>query len=400
MTLSNPILTLENIDKSFNHYARPLDRLREILTGRCQHKNIKVLNNISFSLEKGQSLAILGKNGAGKSTLLKMILGVALPDRGNIQQLGRITGLLELGAGFDEELTGQENIFINGQLLGLSQQALQQQYQAIIQFAELGDYIQQTVKTYSSGMKMRLGFAIAIHAEPDCFIIDEALAVGDIRFQQKCIQHLQQFQANGGSLLLVSHDLVQVKRLCQSALILDKGKIAFQGEVKAACDHFQLSMLAKNGIDSNTPQHSHADIHLLKAVWWQQNQPQTHLISGEWATLKIDLLVENSVTDLSLGFMIRDRFGVDLFGSSSHLQQCALVFNTVGEYQIEFPLRLNFGSGEYILFLALHNKDNYEDKVQFWEQSYHRFHIEQHSSNSIGMIYCDMERVKIQPKVN
>jgi lipopolysaccharide transport system ATP-binding protein len=394
VTLSNLLLNIKQLNKSYNHYPKPLDRLKELLTQRCYHTKIEVLKNISFTVEKGQSLAILGKNGAGKSTLLKMILGVALPNTGEIQCLGRITGLLELGAGFDENLSGVDNIFINGQLLGLSQQELQRKQTAIIQFAELGDYIDKAVKSYSSGMKMRLGFSIAIHAEPDCFVVDEALAVGDIRFQQKCIQHLQQFQQNGGALLLVSHDLAQVKRLCQSALILDQGEIVFHGEVKAACDHFQLAMLSEKFIDSDTPEQYQSAISLINAVWWQNDCVTTQLLAGEWAYLKIDLAATKVIKDLSLGFMIRDRFGVDLFGSSTHLQQYKLGFDDVGQYRIEFPIRLNLGVGEYTLFLALHDKDNYEDRVQFWEQSYLRFHIEQQIADSVGVIYCDMNSVQ------
>jgi len=395
--LSDTLLEVKQLYKSFSYYAKPIDRLREIFTQRCCHTEAHVLNNISFSLKKGQSLAILGKNGAGKSTLLKMILGVALPDKGKIQYRGRITGLLELGAGFDENLTGVDNIFINGQLLGLTPAELQSKKEKIIRFAALGDYIQQPVKSYSSGMKMRLGFSIAIHADPDCFVVDEALAVGDIRFQQKCIQYLQKFQEEGGSLLLVSHDLVQVKRLCQTAMILDQGNIVFHGEVKSACDHFQRSMLSDHFIASDTSnivQHQQMDIALLKAIWWQGQQAKTQLLAGKWASLKIDLAVKQPVKDLSLGFMIRDRFGVDLFGSSTYLQQHDLVFKQIGQYRIEFPIQLNLGAGEYTLFLALHDKDNYEDNVQFWEQSYLNFHIEQKTPDSVGSIYCDMKVVR------
>jgi lipopolysaccharide transport system ATP-binding protein len=225
-------------------------------------------------------------------------------------------------------------------------------------------------------------------------VVDEALAVGDIRFQQKCIQHLQQFQQNGGALLLVSHDLAQVKRLCQSALILDQGEIVFHGEVKAACDHFQLAMLSEKFIDSDTPEQYQSAISLINAVWWQNDCVTTQLLAGEWAYLKIDLAATKVIKDLSLGFMIRDRFGVDLFGSSTHLQQYKLGFDDVGQYRIEFPIRLNLGVGEYTLFLALHDKDNYEDRVQFWEQSYLRFHIEQQIADSVGVIYCDMNSVQ------
>ncbi|HHC73462.1 MAG TPA: ABC transporter ATP-binding protein, partial [Thiothrix sp.] len=180
MTLSNPVLTLEKVTKVFPHHTKPVDRLLARLFGKSYPQKT-VLDAISFSLERGEALAILGRNGAGKSTLLKLIAGVLVADSGDIQKQGRINGLLELGTGFDENLSGCDNIAINGQLLGMSQAEIAEKKAAIIAYAELGDYIDQAVKTYSSGMVMRLGFAIAIHSEPICFIVDEALAVGDIR---------------------------------------------------------------------------------------------------------------------------------------------------------------------------------------------------------------------------
>jgi lipopolysaccharide transport system ATP-binding protein len=395
---ANLLLKISQLNKFFNYYQRPLDRLRELFSRKSYHTQVHILNNIDLCLKKGESLAILGKNGAGKSTLLKMILGVSLYDSGDIQRFGRITGLLELGAGFDESLSGQENILINGQLLGMNREELQRKQDAIVQFAELSDYITQPIKSYSSGMKMRLGFSIAIHAEPDCFVIDEALAVGDIRFQQKCMHYLQQFQNNGGALLLVSHDLNQVKRLCKRAVILDQGQLAFQGEVKPICDHFQLFMLGQQSHTEQAQQDSELinnSIVLSSANWYYQERICTHLYAGQWASLRIQLAVKdlNPVLDqqLSLGFMIRDRLGVDVFGSSSHLQDYPLKLDQIGNYQITFPVRLNLGVGEYTLFLALHNKDNYEEDVQFWEQSYLNFHVIQKQQNSIGILHCDIE---------
>lgn len=397
MSEANLLLKISQLNKFFNYYQRPLDRLRELFTRKSYHTQVHILNNIDLCLKKGESLAILGQNGAGKSTLLKMILGVSLYDSGDIQRFGRITGLLELGAGFDESLSGQENILINGQLLGMSREELQHKQDAIVQFAELDDYIAQPIKSYSSGMKMRLGFSIAIHAEPDCFVIDEALAVGDIRFQQKCMHYLQQFQDNGGALLLVSHDLNQVKRLCKRAVILDQGKLAFEGEVKSICDHFQLFMLGKDSTEQQQQDSAllNNSIALSSANWYYKERIGTHLYAGQWASLKIQLDVKDLDhaldKQLSLGFMIRDRLGVDVFGSSSHLQDYPLELDQIGNYQIKFPVRLNLGVGEYTLFLALHNKDNYEEDVQFWEQSYLNFHIIQQKQDSVGILYCDIE---------
>jgi len=207
--------------KQFKLYRSPADRLREIVYRKKYHKDFVALDNISFEVKNGETLGIIGQNGAGKSTLLKILSGIVIPDSGTINVDGKVTGLLELGTGFNAEMTGLENIYMNGTLIGMTKDELDRKKQTIIDFSELGDFINEPIKTYSSGMTMRLAFSIAIHADPTCFLVDEALSVGDAYFQQKCMRKIQEFRAGGGSIVFVSHDMNAVKTLCDAAIMLE-----------------------------------------------------------------------------------------------------------------------------------------------------------------------------------
>jgi len=240
------MIKVSNISKQFKLYNKPSDRLKEILFQRFStikfHHIYEALKDVSFEVKEGETLGILGKNGAGKSTLLKIITGVLLPNSGSVWVDGKITGLLELGTGFDNELTGMQNIIGNGLLIGMTKAEILQQRQAIIDFSELADFIEEPIRTYSSGMVMRLAFSIAMHAHPQCFVIDEALSVGDAHFQQKCMRHIKQFRQQGGSIIFVSHDLNAVKMVCDKALVLDQGKIIAQGNPEEAVNHYNRLM--------------------------------------------------------------------------------------------------------------------------------------------------------------
>ncbi|HKR47623.1 MAG TPA: ABC transporter ATP-binding protein, partial [Paraburkholderia sp.] len=186
-----PVLKVERVSKQFRIYRRTSDRLVEGLLKRQRHRVHKALDDVSFELRQGEAIGVLGQNGAGKSTLLKLVSGVLTPDAGTIERNGRITGLLELGTGFDGKLTGRQNIAVNARLIGMTGEEIEARFDSVVAFSELGEFIDAPVRTYSSGMVMRLGFAVAIHADPVCFIVDEALAVGDARFQQKCLKRIK-----------------------------------------------------------------------------------------------------------------------------------------------------------------------------------------------------------------
>ncbi|MEZ6972707.1 MULTISPECIES: ABC transporter ATP-binding protein [Aeromonas] len=230
--MSKPVLAVTGVNKSFPIYQSPWQALWHALNPKANVRLFHALRDISLTVYPGETLGIVGHNGAGKSTLLQLITGVMQPDSGQISCKGRVAGLLELGSGFNPEFTGRENVFFNGAILGLSRQEMNERLSQILAFAAIGDFIDQPVKTYSSGMMVRLAFSVIINTDPDVLIIDEALAVGDDAFQRKCYARLKQLQAQGVTILLVSHSAGSVIELCDRALLLDRGEVLLEGEPK------------------------------------------------------------------------------------------------------------------------------------------------------------------------
>lgn len=235
------MIEVKNLVKKYNIYEQPIDRLKETLsiTKKCYHKEFIALDGLTFNVEKGDAIGILGKNGSGKSTLLKMITGVLTPTAGDLKLNGRIAAILELGAGFNMEYTGVENIYLNGTMMGYSKEDMDKKVNDIIKFADIGDFINQPVKIYSSGMFARLAFAVAINVDPDILIVDEALAVGDTRFQIKCIEKMKSLKESGTTVLFVSHATEQIKRFCNKAMWLKDGKIKAIGESSEIADMYE-----------------------------------------------------------------------------------------------------------------------------------------------------------------
>lgn len=234
------IIEVKNLSKVYNLYNKPIDRLKEALDFRKKqyHTKLYALNNISFNVEKGENIGIIGTNGSGKSTLLKILTGVVTATEGEVKVNGKVAALLELGAGFNHEYTGIENIYLNGTMMGFTKEEMDEKIPEIIEFANIGEFINQPVKTYSSGMFSRLAFAVAINVEPDILIVDEALAVGDTRFQIKCMHHMQKMIEGGTTILFVSHDINSVRRFCSKALWLNKGDVMMYGESNTVADAY------------------------------------------------------------------------------------------------------------------------------------------------------------------
>jgi ABC-type polysaccharide/polyol phosphate transport system ATPase subunit len=227
------LVELNNISKCYNIYERPADRLKEIVwrNRRCFHREYWALRDLNLHIEAGQSTAILGANGSGKSTLLQIIAGVVQPTTGTVAVNGRLTAILELGAGFQPEYSGRENVLLGGMILGVPRDEMLAKMDEIAEFAEIGEFFDQPVKTYSSGMLVRLAFGACINVDPDILLIDEALAVGDVRFQHKCINKIHKLQAAGKTIIFVSHDMTLVKQFCKKAILLDSGRVLAQGDV-------------------------------------------------------------------------------------------------------------------------------------------------------------------------
>ncbi len=243
--MAEPIITFKNVSKTYILYKNDQARFKALFIKPKNPKTNKALNNVSFEINRGESVGIVGDNGAGKSTLLKMITGVAFPDEGEIIVNGKVAALLELTAGFSMEMTGRENIYLKGYILGLEDDYIKTIEDNIIEFAELGDYIDQPVRTYSSGMKMRLGFAINVNIEPDVLVVDEALAVGDASFKKKCKNKIKEIIAAGTTVLYVSHSAASVKEICPRSIFLKKGTVIFDGPTEETLKVYEESKKKK-----------------------------------------------------------------------------------------------------------------------------------------------------------
>jgi lipopolysaccharide transport system ATP-binding protein len=365
------MIEVNHLSKQFKLYEKPADRLKEIIFRRSYHHMYEALKDISFSVKSGETLGILGKNGAGKSTLLKIISGVLLADSGTINLSGKITGLLELGTGFDKELTGLQNITANGLLIGMTREQITKQQQNIIEFSELGDFIKEPIRTYSSGMVMRLAFSIAMHAKPDCFLIDEALSVGDAHFQQKCMQHIKQFKQKGGSILFVSHDLNAVKMICDQAIVLDQGKIVAQGTAEYAVNHYNRIMAKLDNehhllTTQNKQNYGNKKAKIIKSVLTGQQSQSSVFSCGEIANLNIDIHAEEDIDDITIGILIRDRFGQDIYGTNSYHLDKSFTLKKCQNYRAAFNIAMEIAPGKYTITLALHSQDNHIENCYHW----------------------------------
>jgi ABC-type polysaccharide/polyol phosphate transport system ATPase subunit len=244
--MEQPVVQVRGLSKTYRVYRRPWDRLLEAVLRRPRHRQFHALGALDFDLHRGEALALVGENGAGKSTLLKMLAGVTAPTHGELKIQGKVASILELGSGFHPEFTGRQNILLNAAMLGLTQREVEEKTPAIIRFSELGTFIDQPVKCYSTGMAMRLGFAIATQVEPEVLIIDEALSVGDGYFQKKCMDRLQQYLADGGTLLFCSHAMYYVSAFCTRAIWLRQGKVEAAGAVTDVVRRYENYLLTKS----------------------------------------------------------------------------------------------------------------------------------------------------------
>lgn len=247
--MSDVAIKIEDVTKIYQLYQRPMDRLKEsmsLIRKREYHHKFYALNNINLEIKKGESIGIVGKNGSGKSTLLKIISGVLTQSKGDVYVDGKVSALLELGTGFNPEYTGIENIYSNGLIMGYSKEEMDEKLDDIVNFAQIGEYIYQPVKTYSSGMFARLAFATAINVDPEILIVDEVLAVGDAKFQIKCINKMEEFKTSGKTVLFVSHTLEQIKRFCTKAVWIDHGEMRMFDEVTHVIDMYESEMLKES----------------------------------------------------------------------------------------------------------------------------------------------------------
>ncbi|MCE3027174.1 ABC transporter ATP-binding protein [Salinicola sp. DM10] len=374
------MIDIQGLHKSFKLFHRPLDRFLEAVTGKCRHTTYQALIDISFQVQPGEVLGVLGRNGAGKSTLLKLLTGVLLPDSGTIHIDGRITGLLELGTGFNPELTGLQNITANGLMLGMSHAEIDAKRDTIIEFSELGGYIDEPLRTYSSGMAMRLAFSIAIHADPQCFLVDEALSVGDGYFQQKCMKRIREFKERGGSILFVSHDLNAVKMLCDRALVIEGGEVVFDGGADDAVNRYNRIMARQAEeqearLERQQKAYGNGAVSVVDGRLWGESSDSSMLGSGE--TLRIALTLEafRDVEAISLGVLIRDRFGQDIFGVNTFQLERTFDMAAGERRRVELAVGADIAPGKYTLTVALHSREHHLDECYWWHDGYLQFEV-------------------------
>jgi ABC-type polysaccharide/polyol phosphate transport system ATPase subunit len=374
-------LRLEKISKQYRIYARPGDRLKESLTRGLlrRHKEFWALRDVDFEIESGTTVGIVGPNGCGKSTLLQIISGTLTPTHGDVWHEGRIAALLELGAGFDPEFTGVENVYMNASLLGLSRRETDTLFPAIERFAEIGPFLYQPVKTYSSGMYVRLAFAIAASVEPDILIIDEALAVGDAVFQHRCLRRINELHERGATVLFVSHDAAAVRALCSRAILLKAGSVIADGKPADVLNIYQKIIMereqayeAEAGTLSSEPtqaeeslapvsyayRHGDGSAGIIGAELTDASRARVEIVeSGEPLTLRVVTRFNHDVDDPVIGFLIRNSHGIHAYGTNTKEQQ--LEFGAVhsGELiEVSFAFDCWLGIDQYTISLAVHSR--------------------------------------------
>lgn len=426
------ILVCNELGKSYSKVCSRLPsskiRLRKLLSSLlpfntyCNRpsKEFFALQNISFKLEKGKSLGIVGLNGSGKSTLMQLIAGTIKPSTGQVLINGKVAALLELGSGFNPDFTGKENIFLNASLFGLSDKDINNKLPQIEAFAEIGSFIDQPVSTYSSGMSMRLAFAVIANVEPDILIIDEALSVGDIVFTQKCLRFLRSYKKNH-SLVLVSHDLTAIKALCDKCLWIDKGELMAIGSTKQVAEQYLTYTL---GAEVNVLEESEGVTNLnrdsskLKAnlkcsdfvtkeseisgVSLTNTQTKKHIYyfdSEQEVTLTINARCHEKIVNPVVGFFLRDRLGQDLFGENSFSQKnkVVLVSNKNSTLECSFTFVMPcLPKGHYSFSIAIAKGDINNHTIIYWKHD--ALIIKSDSVNVQGLVGIDVKKIDIKLK--
>jgi lipopolysaccharide transport system ATP-binding protein len=371
-------IVVSNLGKAYRQYPTRWSRLAEwVLPGhKPRHKLKWVLRDIGFMVEPGEAVGLIGINGAGKSTLLKLITGTTQPTTGAVHMEGRVAALLELGMGFHPDFTGRQNVFMAGQLLGMTVEEIERLMPEIEAFAEIGDYMDQPVRVYSSGMQMRVAFSVATARRPDILIVDEALSVGDAYFQHKSFDRIRNFRRQGTTLLLVSHDKQAIQSLCDRAILLDGGRLAREGPPEEIMDYYN-AMIAERENEtvrlnatpegkvqtvSGTGEATVSDIALLDDA----GQRVEVVDVGSEVTLEVKVAARAHIPRMVLGYMIKDRLGQPMYGTNTHLKELPLDSVGAGEevtYRFRFPM--NLGPGTYSVATAIvstetHLVNNYE----------------------------------------
>jgi len=365
-TLESDLVLVQNVSKLYRLYRRPADRLLELLPGTAPaHRDFWALRDISFEVERGETLGLVGPNGCGKSTLLQLVSGILQPTTGRVVTRGRIAALLELGAGFNPEFTGRENVYLNGEILGLSRAEIDRAMPSIEAFAEIGEFIERPVKEYSSGMYVRLAFSTAIHVDPEILIVDEALAVGDAVFANRCVRKFQELRERRVTVLFVSHDLGLVKQLSDRAILLLNGHIEAAGTPNDVINRYIGLVLEKQAPETRQERlrssFRHGDgtseivsIQMLNA----RGQETASIASGEPVTVRVRARFHRAVSDPMVGILVRTRIGMDVYGTNTRIEHADLGDFEPGQLlEVDFGIECWLTPQQYTLTAATQNAD-------------------------------------------
>ena len=377
-------LRVERVSKQYRIYGRRGARLTESLTrGRLKrHREFWALSEVSFEVEAGTTVGVVGPNGCGKSTLLQIIAGTLEPTHGGVWREGRVAALLELGAGFDPEFTGVENVYMNAALMGLTRRETDRLFPDIERFAEIGDFLRQPVKTYSSGMYVRLAFAIAASVEPDILVIDEALAVGDAVFQHRCLRRIKDIQERGATVLFVSHDAAAVRALCSRAILLGAGRVLADGKPADVLNRYQKIIMereeaydeadrsARGGEElqdgdetfappAHTFRHGDGSAEIVGAELLDATRRAVGVVeTGEGVTVRVRARFHADVESPVIGFLIRNRHGIHVYGTNTKEQQVDFGAVRRGEtVEVVFAFDCWLGIDQHSVSLAVHSRD-------------------------------------------
>lgn len=415
MSSNQPAISVRNVSKCFITYDKPHDRLKQALVPRLQHwmgqkkvahygKEFWALRDINFEVNRGETVGIVGRNGSGKSTLLQIICGTLSPTHGEIETRGRVAALLELGSGFNPEFTGRENVYLNAAVLGLTREEVNERFDAIAGFADIGDFLDQPVKAYSSGMAVRLAFAVQAQVDPEILVVDEALSVGDAKFQAKCFERLRQLKENGTSILLVTHSSEQVVTHCSRGILLEKSRIEMVGESRAVINRYTDILFGKHNatvqsksLDLAESARAHVksneilDIRLKfeedtystrngynrHEYRWGDGAARIvdfHLSSddrvypntiqcGEKVELYLAVMFNKLIVNPIVGFTIKTKEGVTVYGTNSYLLECAFTEN-LGRPGSALRACLKFkcalGPGDYFISIGIASRSGEE----------------------------------------
>jgi ABC-2 type transport system ATP-binding protein len=393
--MSDLSISVEAVSKRFRlFHERPSSLKERILRiRRSRAVDFWALRDISYEVPQGNTVGLIGANGSGKTTLLKLIGGILRPTTGRITTRGRIAALLELGAGFHPELTGRENVYLNASILGLSRRETDRRFDDIVQFAELEEFIDNQVKFYSSGMYMRLGFAVAVHVDPGILLIDEVLAVGDEAFQRKCIDRVREFQKEGRTIVLVTHAVDRVRQICDRAIMLERGSVRASGDVGEVVREFRLAMLQQHaGLDrvDVTREAEITGVELLDA----NGEPASLVTPGDSLQIQVEIRVNRPVGDPVVVINIHDTGDQFIYGTTTEHHDIRLADTEGSKQRVTFDLKaLPLVEGRYFVSIGVRSKDL--SQMYDWHDQQYPFDIAR-SSEEEGRLFIPTE-VRVDP---